>query len=850
MNQIEVVGARIHNLKDVNVKIPKNQIVAITGVSGSGKSSLAFDILFEEGMKRYLQSIGMPRRIEKEKPFDLISGLAPTVAVEQRTRVLNPRSTVGTNTTIYTLLRHLYALESEKNCPICLLPVDADLSCPTCGMKAKHLEIKHFSFNEPSGMCLTCRGRGYTQEFREEKIIPDKSKNLIQICASGSAAFGDMKNFTKAVAETLGFDIDLPYKDLPQEIQDIFLYGTEKKMQLKWKSKRFEGTIETKYEGIIPHLERAMEKSVSMYRKNKIEKLFMTKITCPDCHGFRISQDTRNALLNGKHIGELSHMTIEELIEFLSSLNDSHVKTTEGRSLQKEVSKRLAKSRLVGLSYLDLNRSITTLSGGEYQRLSLMASLDAGLDSLIFILDEPSMGMHELEKNNLMKMLNEIKNLGNSVIIVEHDKNIILKADQIIDLGPGPGKLGGEIVFQGTIDEIKKNEKSLTGQFLAGVLQFPKKDATMRRKISTNTKYLVIKDATTNNLKNVEIKIPIGLMVGVSGVSGSGKSSLVSDTLVPLLREHFSRKNGVDEDEDEEYLQIDEIKGKLSGWDNISDCIVVGQGPIGRTRTSNPISYIGIWDDVRKLFAKQPVSKKNKYSAGHFSFNSDKGRCPQCKGMGIIDLNISFFTRVDLPCEECDGTGYQSEILEVKYQGKNIHEILKLTVSEALDVFKNEEKIMKYLTILDNIGMGYITLGQPAPTLSGGEAQRIKLAKELGRARKSKTLYVLDEPTTGLHYSDILKLITMLDRLVDNGNTVLIIEHDIDILSYVDYLIELGPDGGPKGGEIIALGTPEEIKMNSKSKTAQFLDVNSNNKEVVNIATKGKSKKSKKGKKK
>ncbi|NHI93324.1 MAG: excinuclease ABC subunit A [Candidatus Lokiarchaeota archaeon] len=826
MNQIEVIGARIHNLKNININIPKNKIIAISGVSGSGKSSLAFDILFDEGMKRYLQSVGMPRRIEKEKPFDMISGLSPTVAVEQRTRVLNTRSTVGTNTTIYTLLRHLYALESEKLCPICLMPVDADLSCPTCGMKAKHLEIKHFSFNEPSGMCLTCRGRGYIQEFKEEKIIPDKSKNLLEICKSGSAAFGDMKNFTKGLAQALNFDINTPFEKLPQKIQDIFLYGTEKKMQLKWKSRRFEGTIETKYEGIIPHLERAMETSTSIYRRNKIEKLFMTKITCPDCKGYRIAQDTRNALINGKHIGELSHMTIEELISFLDALDVIHLKTTEGRALQKEIIKRLKKSRLVGLSYLDLNRSVVTLSGGEYQRLSLMASLDSGLDSLIFILDEPSMGMHELEKNNLMKILKEIKNLGNSVIIVEHDKNIILKADQIIDLGPGPGRLGGEIVFQGTVEDIKKYEKSLTGQFLGDLLQFPKKITSQKRKVDNKTKFTIIKDAFTNNLKNIEAKIPLGLMVGVCGISGSGKSSLISDTLVPLLREHFSRKNGEDEDENEEYIQIDEIKGKLSGWENISDCIVVGQSPIGRTKTSNPISYIGIWDDVRKLFANQPLSKKNKYTSGHFSFNSDKGRCPHCKGLGIVDLNISFFTRVDLPCEECDGTGYQSEILEVKYKGKNIHEILQLTVSDAIEIFKNEEKILKYLSILDEIGMGYITLGQPAPTLSGGEAQRIKLAKELGRAKKSKTLYVLDEPTTGLHYSDIIKLITMLDKLVDNGNTVLIVEHDVDILSYVDYLIELGPEGGPNGGEIIAIGSPEEIKLNEKSKIAQFLVIN------------------------
>ncbi|UCE13405.1 MAG: ATP-binding cassette domain-containing protein, partial [Candidatus Heimdallarchaeota archaeon] len=474
----------------------------------------------------------------------------------------------------------------------------------------------------------------------------------------------------------------------------------------------------------------------------------------------------------------------------------------------------------VGISYLNLNRSMTTLSGGELQRLSLMTHLDAGLDSLVFILDEPSMGMHELEKNSLMTILEEIKELGNSVIIVEHDRNIISQSDQIIDLGPGPGILGGEIVCQGTLDEIKKDENSVTGRFLSGELQIPRKDADQRRRYTKTSDFLVMKDVSTNNLKNIEVKIPLGCMVGVAGVSGSGKSSLISDTLVPLLREHFSKRN---DEEEEEFIQIDEIKGKISGWENLSDCIVVTQSPIGRSKTSNPVSYIGIWDNIRKLYAKQKLAKKRNYSPGHFSFNSDKGRCPHCKGVGLIDLQISFLTKIDLPCEECGGTGYNPEILEVKYQGKNIHEILQLTVSESLKIFKEEERILNHLKILDEIGMGYITLGQPATTLSGGEAQRVKLARELGRQRKIKTLYVLDEPTTGLHYNDVLKLINLLDKLVVQGNTVLIIEHDIDILSYTDYIIELGPEGGPGGGEIIALGSPNEIKSNERSKTAPFL---------------------------
>ncbi|NVM53770.1 MAG: excinuclease ABC subunit UvrA [Candidatus Helarchaeota archaeon] len=824
VDTIQIEGARIHNLKNINVNIPKNKIVAITGVSGSGKSSLAFDIIFQEGMRRYLQSIGFPPKIEKEKPFDSIKGLAPTVALEQRTlRWANPRSTVGTKSTIYTLLRHLYALEGRQNCPICKLPVNDELTCDECGMQVEELEIKHFSFNEPSGMCLDCKGRGYQMEYEVRKVIPDLSWSILQILKAATGSFADLKNFAIGLAEAMDFDINTPYNELPQKIQDIFLYGTDETVRMKWKSRRFEGIIEAKFEGVIPHLERAMATSTSAYRKDIIERKYMTKITCEDCGGYRINEQARNVHIAGKHIGELAELTIDELIEFLEKMDENQLRTGQGKVLKKEVLKRLMKFKLVGLSYLTLNRRIPTLSGGELQRLSFQSQLESELNGLIYILDEPTLGMHQLEKKNLDIMMNELKELGNTVIVVEHDKSIIEIADHVLDIGPGPGIEGGEIVFEGDVSSIKNETTSLTGQYLAGNLQFPRKSSDQRRPVSTSTQKLILKDVETNNLKNIQIEIPLGVFIGIAGVSGSGKSSLISDTLVPLLKEHFSKKPGEENGDEEEHIQFDHIKGKLAGWEGVSGCVVVTQSPIGRTKTSNPISYIGIWDNIRKLFAKQPLAKKRKYSPGHFSFNSDKGRCPKCKGLGSIDLQISFLSSVDISCEECDGTGYLPEITEVKYKGKNIHEILNLTVREALEIFKGEQQIVHYLNILEDIGMGYITLGQPAPTLSGGEAQRIKLAKELGKKKKSGTIYVLDEPTTGLHAYDISKLLNMLNKLVEQGNTVIIIEHDIDILNYMDWIIELGPEGGPKGGEIIANGPPETIAANKSSKTGPFL---------------------------
>jgi len=822
MDTITIKGARVHNLKNIDVTIPKNKIVAITGVSGSGKSSLAFDILYQEGRLRYLQSIGFPPKVEEEKPFDSITGLSPCVAVEQRTaRMANPRSTVGTRTTLYTMLRMLYSIESRPTCPVCLVPVKDDLSCDVCGMKASKMEIKHFSFNEPSGMCLECKGRGFVMSFTEDKIIPDTTWSLKQILKNASGSFGDLMNFTKGLAEQMDFDMDAPWDSLPDQIKDIFLHGTIESVKLKWKSKRFEGEIDTKFEGVIPHLERAVAKSTSQYRRDKIEQNFMNKVICPECHGFRINGQARGALINGKHIGELAMMPVSDLKEFLLALTD--LKTTQGKALVNEIAKQLDHFELAGISYLHLNRNLPTLSGGEVQRVSLLSHLDASLDSIVYILDEPTMGMHEIEKNNLKRIMQQLKDQGSTVMIVEHDPGTVAVADYIVDIGPGAGTLGGEVMYQGAFAdmEVMAPETSMTAQYLFGQRAIPKRRAADRKGVDASTPRLLLKDVAVNNLKDVSVEIPLGMMVGVCGVSGSGKSSLVSDCLVPLLRQHFHAKD--EDDEDNEYLEQEDINGKIAGWDNITDCIVISQAPIGRTKTSMPASYTGIWDDIRKLFAKQPEAKKRNYTEGHFSFNSDKGRCEECKGEGTKDLQISFLSNIDIPCEECGGTGYKPEVLEIIFNDKNIHDILHLTVDDAIDVFAGQENITRVLEILQETGMGYITLGQPATTLSGGEAQRIKLAREIGRGRKTGTLYVLDEPTTGLHPHDVEKLLALLDKLVTQGNSIIIIEHDIDVLSHMDYLIELGPGGGPKGGEIIATGTPEEIMASKNSIIAPFL---------------------------
>ena len=832
MDQIKVLGARVHNLKNIDVEIPKNKIIAITGVSGSGKSSLAFDIIFDEGMNRYLQSIGFPPKFEDEKPFDLIEGLSPTVAVEQRTtRVFNPRSTVGTKTGIYGLLRMLYSTEGILLCPICKEMVNqSTLECEQCGMITERKQIKHFSFNEASGLCLECKGRGYTMFLTEDMIIQDHNRTLIEITKAGSAVFADQIRFVEQLPSFYNFDINTPFKDLPEEIKKVFLYGSGKKLKFQWESKTFSGELERVFEGIIPHIKRALEESKSSYRKNKIHKNFMIKKKCEVCDGYRINDEAREIKIHGKHIGELAMMPLDDLIKFLSNLSTEDIKTLQGKSILESIIKGLNRMLNVGLKYLHLHRTLPSLSGGELQRLALMTHLDGGLDSLIYILDEPSMSLHEQEKDSLIQTLKELKDLGNTVIIVEHDRKFIQIADQIIDIGPGAGKNGGKIIFQGSIEKIKGIKESYTSQFLDKKLSFPKRINVPHKKINKNTKFLKITDATTNNLKKINVEIPLGMMVGIAGVSGSGKSSLILDTLVPLLKPLFKRGKRKIKQKENDFGENGEIDDELSefygiveGWEDINGVIVVDQKPISRVKTSTPCSYVGIWDKIRKLFAKTAEAKNRNYKPGHFSYNSESGRCPVCKGSGEQDLQISFLSSFSIPCKECKGLRYKPEILEVKYKDYSISDVLDMTVTEALELFNPHSSISSVLKILDEIGMGYITLGQPAPTLSGGEAQRIKLAKQLSKQRKGNSLFILDEPTVGLSFYDAVKLIELLDRIVIEGNSVLIIEHDPEILAHTDYIIELGPEGGPKGGEVIALGTPQEIQNNSKSNTGPYL---------------------------
>lgn len=827
MDKIQVVGARLHNLKNINVEIPKGKIIVVTGVSGSGKSTLAFDILFDEGMNRYLQSIGFPPKFEGEKPFDKIEGLSPTVAIEQRTtQVNNPRSTVGTRTRLYNMLRMLYATEGILLCPICKEPVNqTTLECELCGMVAERLQIKHFSFNEPSGMCLECKGRGYTSHFTEDLVVKDENWNLVEITETGSGCFADQLRFVEQLPNFYDFNMDTPYKDLPDDIKKVFLYGSGKKLLFHWDSKRFIGELESEFEGVIPHMERAMAETTSDYRRKKISKNYMRKQKCEACRGYKINEQAREVKIAGKHIGELAEMSIKDLMDFLENLTEKHIKNPNGKSILNEIKEGLDRMSAVGLSYLDLNRPMPTLSGGERQRLALMAHLDAGLDSLIYILDEPSMSLHEEEKGALINTLKRLKDLGNTIIIVEHDKRFIGIADEIIDIGPGPGIHGGEIVYQGDLDNIKEIENSYTGKYLAGKIYLPHKNPEIHPLESNELKYLTLKNVGTHNLKNLSIKLPLGMMVGIAGVSGSGKSSLILETLVPLLKLHIrnveSKKKANKEEENGDWLS--DYSGSLEGYENIDNFVVVNQKPIARVRTSTPCTYTKVWGKIRRVFAKTKEAKERGYSAGHFSYNSTKGRCPACKGQGVKDLEISFLSGYTIPCDQCKGTRYQPEILEIKYKGKSIDEILNMTITEALELFKSNSGIKRMLKVLNDIGLGYLTLGQPSPTLSGGEAQRVKLAKELGKQKHGHSLYILDEPTVGLSFYDAVKLMEILDKLVEKGNTVIIIEHDPAFLSFCEYIIELGPEGGPNGGKIIATGSPQDLRDSNLSKTGPYL---------------------------
>ncbi|HBF4255124.1 excinuclease ABC subunit UvrA [Clostridioides difficile] len=806
MKEIKINGAKIHNLKNIDVSIPKDKLVVATGVSGSGKSSLMFDIVFEEGRKQYLQSLGILAGIDSEDKFDNIQGLAPTIAVQQNIiRQSNPRSTVGTRTNILNMLTLLYSVEGQIMCTMCDTPVSDNLICNNCGYEEERLRPSYFSYNSSDGMCMKCSGHGAYFEINIEKLVLDKHDTLKQVLDRARITPGYLRVFSKKFNDYL----DIQFLQLPEEVRNEVLYG------------HYENGKKSSSLSKVFH---------NRYKRGEDLNGVYTMTACSDCNGFKIGEEARRVLLNGKHIGELGKMTILEIDDFLKLLIDQGNLNTFGTNLVNDIlskTRHLIESRL---GHLSLYREMSTLSGGEMQRLFLNSHLDSEMDSLIYVLDEPTAGLHESEKIDILKSIKKLKDLGNTVIVVEHDKNTIEMAEHIIDIGPKAGVEGGQLVYQGDLEGLLQSDKSLTGQYISG--KYPMPNRTSNKNITHTDKIpcITIQNANTNNLKNVTVSLPLGAMVGISGKSGSGKSSLISDTLLPLLRSQFNNhtiNNQTNSSESEigdedDYTVVETIADRLIGTKHISGYSEISQSPIGKNMNSTPASYIGIWDKIRTLFAGQPESLELGFTAGHFSFNS-KGACSKCSGSGYEKVWLGNNLSIDHTCSECQGKRFNDESLSIKYKNKNIHDILNMSVSEAVHFFKDIPNIVSHLNVLEQIGMGYIKLGQPTPTLSGGESQRIKLAKEIGKKRNGSILYVLDEPTTGLSLYDTAKLIQLLDELVSNGNSVIVVEHDIDVLNVCDWIIELGPEGGDKGGYIIAEGSPKVLKENPKSITGRYL---------------------------
>ncbi len=820
MKNITIKGARVHNLKDIDISIPKNKLVVATGVSGSGKSSLVFDIVFEEGRKQYLQSLGILSGIDDENKFDSITGIGPAIAVQQSIiRQSNPRSTVGSKTNIFNMLAVLYAGEGRISCSSCGTPVDDHLTCGKCGTTEERLPANYFSYNSPNGMCLTCSGRGAYFKINMEKLVPDDHTTLQQVFDTVGATPGYANLMHKKFQNYL----ETPFSQIPDEVKEEILHGH----YVQNNSAKTSACLTRIFQG-------------RLFKKGHELSGLYGMSECPECHGFRIGEEARRVLLNGKHIGELGKMTITEMQNFFEVLPEHKTLTPFGNNVLQEILRKTNNLNKSRLGHLSLYREIPTLSGGEIQRLFLNSHLESKMDSLIYILDEPTIGLHESEKTELLKSIKVLKELGNTVIVVEHDRNTIAMAEHIIDMGPKAGIEGGQVVYQGDLAGLLQCNESVTGQYLSGKVAMPVRTINQnividKAGLNKATPCLTIRHARTNNLKDVTVSFPLGALVGIAGVSGSGKSSLISQTLIPLLKGYFRDQwenetegkkeiEGNETDGEAESILIETIADKLEGVEHISGYVEVSQAPIGRHMNSNPVSYIGIWDKIRKLFAQQPEAIQQKLSSGHFSFNS-KGACAVCGGSGRekIWLGGNFF--IYKTCTECHGKRYNGEALSVRYNGKNIFEVLEMRVSEAVPFFEGNNGIISTLKVIEQIGMGYIELGQPTPTLSGGEAQRIKLAKEIGRRRKGNILYVLDEPTTGLSLYDTAKLIQLLDKLVVKGNSVIVIEHDPVVLSACDWIIELGPGGGAEGGKIIAESLPQALKKNPKSRTGKYLTI-------------------------
>jgi len=931
-DKIIVKGARQHNLKDINVEIPRDKLVVITGLSGSGKSSLAFDTIYAEGQRRYVESLSSYARqflgIMEKPDMDGIEGLSPAISIEQKATARNPRSTVGTVTEIHDYLRLLYAHIGLPHCWKCRKPiqkqtvqqivdtvskfksgtkmhilaplirgrkgkhkgvfdeirkegflrvrVDGDVmsvddkiilnknkkhtievvvdrliikkdmherltesielalkigsglilvnelpnkehlfsehfACPDCEVSMEEMVPRMFSFNSPYGACPKCDGLGSHMEVDPNLIVPDKSKSLIQgaIASLGEQPRGNWYgSILKSLSRHYEFNFTTQWIKMDPNVRQMLLYGTgDKKFKMDYSSERWSGTYSGGWEGAIPNLMRRYTQTKSSGIREWIEQ-FMSMRPCSDCKGARLRKETLGVMINEKNIGHVSSMSIRDLNIFFQNVNLTKMEHAIADQILKEICKRLSFLVNVGLSYLTLDRSATTLSGGESQRIRLATQIGSQLMGVLYILDEPSIGLHPRDNNRLLKTLKSLRDIGNSILVVEHDKETIEAADYVIDLGPGAGKHGGEITFAGSPKQLLKSNKSLTGKYLSGKKQIriPK----VRRNGSSNQ--LSIKGATGNNLKSIDVDFPLGRFIAVTGVSGSGKSSLVNETLFPALAKELNRARAYP-------LEFDSITG-AKFLDKVVD---IDQKPIGRTPRSNPATYTGVFTFIRDMFAKLPESKIRGYKPGRFSFNVKGGRCESCEGDGIIKIEMNFLPDVYVTCEVCAGKRYNRETLEVQYRGKSIAEVLGMPVSEALEFFKNIPSIHKKLHTLNDVGLGYIHLGQQATTLSGGEAQRVKLATELSKVSAAKTLYILDEPTTGLHFEDIRMLLHVLQRLVERGNTVLVIEHNLDVIKTADWIIDLGPEGGDDGGTVLATGTPEEIASVKTSYTGSFL---------------------------
>ena len=931
---IKIRGANENNLKNLDVDIPRNELVVLTGLSGSGKSSLAFDTIYAEGQRRYMESLSSYARQflgQMEKPnVESIEGLSPAISIDQKSTNRNPRSTVGTVTEIYDYFRLLYARIGIPHCPKCgreikkqtvdqmvdqimklpertriqlLAPVvrgrkgthaklleqarksgyvrvqiDGSLyelseeiqldknkkhnieivvdrlivkegiekrltdsietvlnlaegrlmvdtmdgniqnfsqsfACPDCGISIDEIEPRSFSFNNPFGACPSCFGLGYKMEFDVDLMIPDKSLSIQQgaITVLGWQSCTDKGSFTRAILDALakeyGFDLDTPFEEYPQKIRDILLYGTNgHQVKVYYKGQRGEGVYDVAFEGLIKNVERRYRETGSDATKQEYET-FMRITPCPACKGQRLKPEALAVTVGDKNIYEVTSLSISSLQEFLNELKLTPTQEMIGEQVLKEIRSRVGFLVNVGLDYLTLSRATGTLSGGEAQRIRLATQIGSGLVGVAYILDEPSIGLHQRDNDKLLATLKHLRDLGNSLIVVEHDEDTMRAADCIVDIGPGAGEHGGKLVAIGTAEEIMKNPDSITGQYLSGKKKIPV--PSERRK---PTGFLIVRKAAENNLKNIDVKIPMGVMTCVTGVSGSGKSSLVNEILYKSLARKLNRART--------------IPGKhkcIEGVEQLDKVINIDQSPIGRTPRSNPATYTGVFDQIRDLFAATSDAKARGYKKGRFSFNVKGGRCEACSGDGILKIEMHFLPDVYVPCEVCHGKRYNRETLEVKYKGKNIYDVLNMTVEEALEFFDHVPSIKRKIQTLYDVGLSYIKLGQPSTELSGGEAQRIKLATELSKRGTGKTIYILDEPTTGLHFADVHKLIEILRRLSEGGNTVVVIEHNLDVIKTADYIIDIGPEGGDKGGTVIASGTPEEVAANPASYTGRYV---------------------------